>query len=108
MNTSINDFKEALAILTDYNQKEAQDSGLSHAAKMALDISQIFQGVNPSLQNGWETISDFMTKIFNELQGTYGELYEEMNAFADQSYQSELAAKNAVDKANEIISLHSR
>ena len=103
MDSSILELKEALGIITDLNQTATTGDapGLSRANRYARSISGTLAGVNTSISEGWNTTSEFCTKIFNAIKEVCGQLYVEVNNFTDETYQEEQKAKKATEDANE-------
>ncbi len=99
MNSSIEQLRDALALLV--NDSKGDGNGLADAGKAARDISNSFSGVNYSLTDGWSTASDFFYKIQNGVVDLCSSLYNDINDFVEETQMLEIAAQQAVEKAND-------
>ncbi len=110
MDSSILELKEALALLTDFNQSwdygsnGADNNGFAHASQICRRLSEDFEGANSTLQEGWSTAADLFYRLFRLILDQFGAMYDDINLFTDETYQAEQAAKAAVEEANEAAS----
>ena len=107
MDSSILELQEALNVLTDFNQHWGFESngadapGFARAYQVSRGLSEKFNGVNSSLEEGWMTTAGLFFSMFNLVSQTFEEMYKDIELFTDETYQAELQARDAVDKANE-------
>lgn len=99
MNSSINQLREALALLV--NDSKGSGNGLDEAAQATREISNSFSGVNSSLYDGWRTASDFFNRIQEGVKELCEDLYKDIDNFVEETSALELTAQKAVEKANE-------
>jgi len=110
MDSSILELKEALALLTDFNQSwdygsnGADNNGFAHASQICRRLSENFEGANSTLQEGWATAADLFYRLYQLILDQFGAMYDDINLFTDATYQAEQAAKAAVQAANEAAS----
>ncbi len=107
MDSSILDLKEALRLLVDDARGTGGvidgncDGTIEAADQHARHINMIFNNVNSSLEEGWKTTSNLLYKLYNLITDKFGEMYNDISKFTDETYQAELSARKAVDTANE-------
>lgn len=110
MDSSVLELKDALALITDYNQawdfssNGADAAGFAKASQLCRKLSSAFDGANTSLKDGWYTAADLFYKLQQKILDDFGDMYDAINLFTDESYQAELAAKAAVESANDAAS----
>lgn len=107
MDSSILTLKTALEGLTDYCQKwdpsavSGSDAwGIAAVYQAANRLSDIFSATNPTLSSGWHNTGEAFYKLFEETMRVLETMYKEIELFTDETYQAELAAAAAVEKAN--------
>ncbi len=110
MDSSILELKEALALLTDFNQSwdygsnGADNNGFAHASQICRRLSENFEGANSTLQEGWATAADLFYRLYQLILDQFGAMYDDITLFTDETYQAEQAAKAAVEAANDAAS----
>lgn len=104
MDSKVLELKEALALITDWNQtyNAADSEGISRSGKKASAIAETLSEVNGTLASGWSEANHFCEKIFYAVQDILGNLYVEIDHFTDETYQNELAEQKAVEDANSL------
>ena len=113
MNSAIEELKEALRYLTGTHNVSSKvpvggeytmvmsDTGFDDVFKRCNSISAHFNGVNTSLEDGWETSAELFNKLYKTLQDSLTDMYNDILKFAEESSIIEEKAKKASERANE-------
>ena len=80
MDSSVLELKDALALITDYNQawdfssNGADAAGFAKASQLCRKLSSAFDGANTSLKDGWYTAADLFYKLQQKILDDFGDV----------------------------------